>query len=77
VIEAHLERIEAVNPAVGAVRVTGRAGQAEADKADRRLAARSSIGPLHEVPVSVGENVVLAGQPLDALRVKVFRTLVR
>src|SRR3954468_3341955 len=58
VVAAHLERIEAVNPEVNAPRV-GRAEEAlaAADEADRR----TPDAPLHGVPVSVKENVDVAG----------------
>ena len=62
VVDAHIERIEAVNPVVNAVRVTlADQARAEADEADRRLAAGEPVGPLHGVPVSVKENVDVAG----------------
>src|SRR4051794_11408939 len=58
VVTAHLERIEAVNPAVNALRVVlaeqALAAAAEADSA-------TPDGPLHGVPVSVKENVDVAG----------------
>jgi amidase len=62
VVDAHLERIEAVNPSVNAVRVV-LADQAreQAGEADRRLATGDSAGPLHGVPISVKENVDVAG----------------
>src|SRR4051812_29433860 len=58
VVAAHLERIEAVNPAVNALRVVlAEQALAAADAADRSAPA----GPLHGVPVSVKENVDVAG----------------
>src|ERR1700712_109151 len=58
VVAAHLERIEAVNPAVNALRVVlAEQALAQADAADRTTPA----GPLHGVPVSVKENVDVAG----------------
>src|SRR4051795_4502864 len=57
VVAAHLERIESVNPAVNALRVVlSEQALAAADEA-----ARSTGGPLHGVPVSVKENVDVAG----------------
>src|SRR3954454_6517673 len=58
VVTAHLERIEAVNPAVNALRVVlADEALAAADAADPRAPAR----PLHGVPVSVKENIHVAG----------------
>src|SRR3954462_11162295 len=58
VVAAHLERIEAVNPAFNALRlVLAEQALGAADAADRTVPA----GPLHGVPVSVKENVDVAG----------------
>src|SRR3954452_2449414 len=58
VVTAHVERIEAVNPAVNALRVVlAEQALAAADEADRSTPA----GPLHGVPVSVKENIDVAG----------------
>lgn len=53
VVQAHLERVEAVNPAVNAV-VTLCAERAldEAAAADKRLASGADVGPLHGLPVA-------------------------
>ena len=61
-VQAHLDRIAAVNPAVNAVTAV-LADQAlqQAGEADRRLAAGDEVGPLHGVPFTVKENVDLAG----------------
>ena len=62
VVEAHLARIEAVNPAVNAVVVNLAESALEAaDVADRALAAGDEVGPLHGVPVTVKENIDLLG----------------
>ncbi len=46
VVNAHLARIEAVNPALNAiVKVLGNEARAEAASADKRLAAGEKIGP--------------------------------
>jgi amidase len=64
VVEAHLRRIEDVNPRVNAVtRVLAEEALRAADEADRRLAAGEEVGPLHGVPLTVKENVDLAGHP--------------
>src|SRR5215813_3644155 len=64
VVNAHLARIDAVNPALNAiVKVLGDEARAEAAAADRRLAAGEKIGPLHGVPFTVKENIDMAGLP--------------
>lgn len=64
VVEAHLHRIEAVNPAVNAVTVL-LADQAldAADAADRRIAAGADLPPLLGVPFTVKGNFDLLGAP--------------
>ncbi len=64
VIEAHLRRIEAVNPSVNAV-VVVLAEQAldAAGAADQAAAAGGELPPLHGVPFTVKENIDLAGTP--------------
>jgi amidase len=64
VVDAHLARIEAVNPVVNAiVRVLADEARAGADEADRKVAAREPLGPLHGVPFTVKENIDFAGLP--------------
>ena len=62
VIETHLARIEQVNPAVNALRVTlAEQARGAADAADRRRADGAPLGPLHGVPFTVKENIDVAG----------------
>src|SRR5947209_17041915 len=64
VIEAHLRRIEAVNPSVNAVTVTlGEQALQAAKAADRAVAAGSDLPPFHGVPFTVKGNIDLAGTP--------------
>jgi amidase len=64
VVNAHLARIDAVNPAINAVvRVLADEARAAAVAADRRLAAGETVGPLHGVPFTVKENIDMAGLP--------------
>lgn len=64
VIEAHLTRIEAVNPKMNAVvRVLASEARAAALEADRKVAAGGPLGPLHGVPFTVKENIDMAGLP--------------
>src|SRR4051794_11761603 len=58
VVTAHLERIQAVNPELNALRVVlAEQALAAAGEADRR----TPTGPLHGVPVAVKENIDVAG----------------
>jgi amidase len=64
VVNAHLARIDAVNPALNAVvRVLADDARAGAVLADKRLAAGEAVGPLHGVPFTVKENIDMAGLP--------------
>jgi amidase len=64
VIEAHLRRIEAVNPHINAV-VVLMAEQAleTARQADRTAGRRTDLPPLHGVPFTVKGNIDVAGTP--------------
>ena len=60
VVESHLNRIEAVNPAVNAVtRVLADSALEAADQAD----ASAVSGPLHGVPFTIKENIDCVGSP--------------
>ncbi|MBP1705809.1 MAG: indole acetimide hydrolase, partial [Chloroflexi bacterium] len=64
VVEAHLRRIGAVNPAVNAVTVVlGERAVEAAKAADRALATGGDLPPFHGVPFTVKENIDLAGTP--------------
>jgi amidase len=64
VVEAHLGRIAAVNPALNAVvRILADEARAGAAAADRQVVAGEPLGVLHGVPVTVKENVDVAGTP--------------
>jgi amidase len=64
VVEAHLARVEQVNPALNAVvRVLEDEALEAADAADRAVAAGAPLGRFHGVPVSIKENVDVAGTP--------------
>ncbi len=61
VVRAHLERIDSINDSVRAVvRRLDAEALAAADRAD---ASRTATGPLHGVPITLKENVDLAGHP--------------
>src|SRR5262249_18283083 len=62
VVNAHLARIDVVNPTLNAVvRVLADEARAAADLAERRVAAGGAVGPLHGVPFTVEENIDMAG----------------
>ena len=63
-VEAHIERIEQVNPNLNAV-VVKRYTEArtEARAADERRARQEPLGPLHGVPLTVKECLDLEGAP--------------
>src|SRR5215470_16964596 len=62
VVQAHLNRVEAVNPHLNAiVRLLPDQALAAADAADRAVADGARLGPLHGVPLTVKENIDLAG----------------
>jgi amidase len=64
VVAAHLSRIDEVNPHLNAiVRRWDDDSLAAADAADRAVAAGESLGVLHGVPVTVKDNIDLAGTP--------------
>ena len=63
VVQAHVERMHAVNPALNAV-VIDRSEQAIADAhaADRAKASGAALGKLHGVPVTIKINIDVEGQ---------------
>ena len=64
VVTAHLARIDEVNPYLNAiVRRWDSDSLAAADAADAAVASGRTLGPLHGVPVTVKENIDLAGTP--------------
>ena len=67
VVEAHLARIEELNGRLRALRLVLADGALRAaDEVDARRAAGEQIGPLGGVPMTVKENLDLAGTPTTA-----------
>ncbi|MCV2490038.1 amidase [Geodermatophilus sp. YIM 151500] len=61
-LEAHLTRIEAVNPGLNAiVTLDAEGARAAADAADAALAAGETVGPLHGLPVAHKDTHATAG----------------
>src|ERR1044072_2478611 len=62
VVEAHIARIEEINPKINAFVTTtfGSARDAARD-AEQKLARGESLGPLHGVPVSIKDSIETAG----------------
>ena len=61
-VEAHLDRIEAVNPIVNAiVAVAADEAREQARRADEAVLAGSPLGPLHGVPFTVKANIDVQG----------------
>lgn len=62
VLEAHLRRVENINPHVNAiVGVLAEQGLDAADRADSAVSRGDILGPLHGVPCTVKENIDVAG----------------
>jgi aspartyl-tRNA(Asn)/glutamyl-tRNA(Gln) amidotransferase subunit A len=67
VIEASLERIEEVEPKVGAfLRRSPESARARARELDARRVAGETLGPLAGVPVALKDNLAIAGEPVTA-----------
>jgi amidase len=64
VIQAHLDRINAVNSKLNAVTVVlDEEALRAAEAADQALAKGATLGPLHGIPMTVKENIDLSGSP--------------
>jgi hypothetical protein len=62
VVQAHLDRTEAVNPKINAVvTLMGEAALEAADAADKAVASGAELGPLHGVPFSIKDALDTAG----------------
>lgn len=65
-VDAHLERMDSVNPKLNAVvRTLHEQARAEANAADELQAKTGRIGPLHGVPITTKINVDQLGLPTD------------
>jgi amidase len=66
IVEAHLERIERLDPAFGAMRCLAPKALDEADESDRVRADRGPRSPIEGIPVLVKDNIDVAGLPTTA-----------
>jgi amidase len=65
-VEAHLARIEALNPRLNAfVAIDAEGARAAAHRAESAARHGGPIGPLHGVPLSMKSTVEVAGMPWD------------
>lgn len=75
-VDAHLARLDAVNPKINAVvRALHGEARAEADAADQAIARGDAVGPLHGVPITTKINTDQTGLPTDN-GVKLFKDLI-
>lgn len=64
VLDAHVARVGRVNGELNAIVVLlGEEAEKAADAADRAVADGADLGPLHGVPITVKENIDVAGWP--------------
>ncbi len=61
VVQAHLDRIEAINPRLNAIVTLADGALDAARAADEELAAGGEVGPLHGVPFTVKDSFDTAG----------------
>ena len=64
VVQAHLDRVAAINPRInGIVTLMGEQALKDAAAADKAVAAGKKLGPLHGVPFSIKDAIDTAGVP--------------
>ena len=61
VVQAHLDRIKALDPKLNAIVTLNDTALVEAQAADAALAAGAEVGPLHGVPFTVKDSIDTAG----------------
>lgn len=67
VAEAHLQKIERLNPKLNAfVEVNPERVRSEAGEADAAVGSGTALGPLHGVPISIKSSIEVAGMKCEA-----------
>jgi amidase len=67
VVQAHLDRIELVNPKINAfVQVDSERALHQARQAEARVMRGDQLGPLHGVPISIKSSIEVAGLKCEA-----------
>ncbi len=67
VIEAHLARVEKLNPKINAfVQLDDRGALAQARQAEAAVMQDQNLGPLHGVPISIKSSIDVAGMRCEA-----------
>ena len=67
VIEAHLARVETLNPKINAfVQLDHRGALAQARQAEAAVMQDQNLGPLHGVPISIKSSIDVAGMRCEA-----------
>jgi Asp-tRNA(Asn)/Glu-tRNA(Gln) amidotransferase A subunit family amidase len=65
-VEAHLERIESINPLLNAfVFVDAKSARQQARAAENAVMRGDALGPLHGVPLSIKSAISVAGMPWE------------
>lgn len=66
-MQAHLDRIERLNPTINAyVEVDGQGALAAAHRAEKAVVENELLGPMHGVPVSIKSAIEIAGMRCEA-----------
>ncbi|MFY9293840.1 MAG: amidase [Methylorubrum rhodinum] len=63
VVQAHLDRIDAIDPKVNAIVAVAEGALAAAKEAEAAVMAGGDLGPLHGVPFTVKDSIDTAGVP--------------
>jgi aspartyl-tRNA(Asn)/glutamyl-tRNA(Gln) amidotransferase subunit A len=63
IVQAHLDRIAAVNPRINAIVTVADGALAAAKAAEAAVLAGHDLGPLHGVPFTVKDSIDTAGVP--------------
>ncbi|MGA2697123.1 MAG: amidase, partial [Terriglobales bacterium] len=66
-VDAHLSRIEQLNPQLNAfARVDADGARRRARVAEEQVKSHRTLGPLHGVPISIKSSIEVAGMPYEA-----------